>query len=317
MSFERAFLLSSSAGVFGVAIAALGLLGCPTHSSVKVDSGWVRVAPGSFQMGSPSGEAIYRDETSHRVRLTRAFLMKRTEVTQGEYKSLMGDNPSVWQSCGDDCPVERVSWFDAVRYVNALSRKEGLRVCYRLDGESVTFEGMGCPGYRLPTEAEWEYAARASTTTVVYTGALHILGRRNGPELDPIAWYGGNSGASYAGAYDCGHWIEMQHSASTCGTHPVKGKQPNAWGLHDMLGNVNEWCHDWYGAYAAGPGQDPTGPSDAELEAAEYEPRGPQRVIRGGAWSDYVVDVRVPNRAKWGPSISLGDVGFRPVRSIP
>ncbi len=187
--------------------------------------GFVRIPPGSFQMGSPASEqGRYKDEgPQHRVTITRAFLMQATEVTQGQYRALMGKNPSHFTSCGDNCPVEKVSWHEAVAYCNALSRKEGLEECY--DGDRL--RGLDCKGYRLPTEAEWEYAARAGST-----------GARYG-DLDSVAWYKGNSGKS---------------------THTVGKKRPNAWGLYDMLGNVLEWCHDWKGDYSSSSATDPTGP---------------------------------------------------------
>ena len=191
--------------------------------------GWVRIAPGTFEMGSPSGEAgRYDDETRHTVRITRAFLLKATEVTQAEYQALMGSNPSGHTSCGGSCPVEKVSWFDAVKYANALSRKERLSECYVINGESVTFSGLGCRGYRLPTEAEWEYAARAGTSSALYG------------EVDKVAWYDRNSGST---------------------PHPVAKKAANAWGLYDMLGNVWEWTQDWYASYPSGSSVDPIGPN--------------------------------------------------------
>lgn len=185
--------------------------------------GYVFVGPGNFTMGSPPGESIRdNDEVSHMVTLTRGFWLKSTEVTQIEWISVMGTSPSHFNSCGDTCPVEEVSWDDATAYCDALSKKEGLTACY----EAGTFKGVDCEGYRLPTEAEWEYAARAGAT-----------GARYG-DLDAIAWYDDNSGTT---------------------THPVGQKQPNAWGLSDMLGNVWEWCQDWYGDYS-GDATDPVGP---------------------------------------------------------
>ena len=190
----------------GDVIAAAGSGGgCPV--------GYVRIAPGTFTMGSPSSEqGRDDDETQHRVTITRAFCIKATEVTQGEWQAVMGSNPSHFTDCGANCPVEQVSWEDAVRFANALSKREGVPECYR----GSDFVGVTCTGYRLPTEAEWEYAARAGTTTASYA------------DLGSVAQFEQNSGRS---------------------THPVGQKSPNAWGLYDMLGNVWEWTGDWYGNY--------------------------------------------------------------------
>ncbi len=188
-------------------------------------SGFVEIPAGVFMMGSPSSEeGRYDDETQREVRITRPFWLKTTEVTQGEWESVMGSNPSHFSSCGKNCPVENVSWFDAIGYMNKLSEREGLERCYESDGR---FKGLRCTGYRLPTEAEWEYAARAGTT-----------GARYG-SLDSVGWYSGNSGGR---------------------TQAVGQKTPNAWGLYDMLGNVYEWVQDWYGAYPSGAVVDPLGP---------------------------------------------------------
>jgi len=213
-SFE-AIIEKAVADVFG---------GAPAPSPAPaVPNGYMLIQPGSFMMGSPSSESGRdNDEKQHRVTITRPFFLKATEVTQGEWNAVMGSNPSKFSSCGDDCPVEKVSWYDAVDYVNALSRKEGLEQCYHFG----RFKGLSCKGYRLPTEAEWEYAARAGSTEARYG------------DLNSIAWYNNNSGRK---------------------THPVGEKKPNAWGLFDMIGNVWEWTNDWQGDYPDGALSDPVG----------------------------------------------------------
>ncbi len=235
---------------------------------------FVYIAPGTFTMGSPSSEeGRDSDETQHTVTLTRGFYLQTTEVTQGEWQRLMGNNPSNFSSCGSTCPVEQVSWLDAVGYANARSRSEGLSECYDSSG-NVRGGGSiyACTGYRLPTESEWEYAARAGTTGARYGG------------LDQVAWYDGNSGNR---------------------THPVGQLQANAWGLHDMLGNVWEWTHDWYGDYP-GSVTDPVGPSS-----------GSDRVVRGGGCFNFARVVRAASRFNVAPADRNFDLGLRLARSAP
>jgi formylglycine-generating enzyme required for sulfatase activity len=236
-------------------------------------SGFVYIAPGTFMMGSPSSEeGRGDDETQHSVTLTGGFYLQTTEVTQGEWQRVMGRNPSYFQGCGSDCPVEQVSWLDAVGYANALSRADGLSECYDSSG-NVRDGGSiyNCTGYRLPTEAEWEYAARAGTT-----------GSRYGT-LDQVAWYIGNS----------------RHTMRRVGE-----LQANAWGLHDMLGNVWELTHDRYGAYG-GTATDPEGVTN-----------GRSRVLRGGSRSADAVNARAAYRDTLDPDYRRGNhVGFRLARS--
>ena len=176
---------------------------------------FVWIPPGEFEMGSPEGEAGRgRDERQHEVRISQGFWLGKYEVKQREWEAVMGANPSHFKSCMR-CPVESVSWEDVQEFISKLNKKES---------------GKGHK-YRLPTEAEWEYAARAETT-----------GARYG-ELDEIAWYRHNSGGK---------------------THPVGDKQANKWGLHDMLGNVWEWTADRYGDYPSGSVTDPKGSEKRE-----------------------------------------------------
>ena len=204
---------------------------------VRVPGEWVLIKAGSFTMGSPSSEPD-RDngEMQHLVTLTQDFLIQTNEVTQRQFLEVMGYNPSGFTSCGLDCPVERVSWHESAAYSNRLSERAGLGRCYSCNGSGrvVTCEPSGsyrspyeCPGYRLPTEAEWEYSAKAGTAGTIYG------------DLSAIAWFADNSGGT---------------------THRVGQKRPNAWGLYDMVGNVWEWCHDWDGRSPSGAVTDPTGP---------------------------------------------------------
>ena len=176
---------------------------------------FVGVPAGTFVMGSPEGEEdrIDREGPQREVTLSRGFWMGKYEVTQGEWEAVMGANPSRFTDCGPRCPVERVSWEDIQGFIARLNEREAAA------GSAAR--------YRLPTEAEWEYAARSGT-----------VGARYG-ELDAIAWYRDNSDSK---------------------THPVGEKAATAWGLHDMLGNVWEWVSDWYGYYPSGAVTDPTGP---------------------------------------------------------
>ena len=285
----------------------------------RVPKGFVLVPAGRFTMGSPGNEPGREDdECRHEVVITLPFLLQSSEVTQGQWKRLMGTNPSHFSSCGERCPVEQVNWWEALAYCNAASRAERLQECYELQGcdgkkpgedmecKEARFVGLGCAGYRLPTEAEWEYAARAGTRAALYTGRLTIRGAHDGPELDPIAWYSGNSGVEYSGGHDCSGWEKKRRPSDRCGTHPVGRKQRNRWGLHDMLGNVWEWCWDWYGDYPAGRESAPLGAQT-----------GSSRVSRGGSWYNFARYARSANRYMVGPGYRSLFLGFRPARSIP
>ena len=197
----------------------------------------VLIPAGQFVMGDK--DEI--DAPPHEVAVS-AFLMDKNLVTQEAFQKVMGANPSRWK--GDKNPVEQLRWSDAVKYCNKRSDREGLRSCYDLKTLQCDFEANG---YRLPTEAEWEYACRAGTTTAYFFG--------NSPaKLGDYAWFDKNSG---------GH------------PRPVGQKQPNPWGLYDMVGNVWEWCNDFYQVdyYQTAPRENPRGPK-----------QGQNKVLRGGAW---------------------------------
>ena len=266
--------------------------------SEPAPDGFVLIQSDTFEMGSSAEPGRDGDETEHAVTLTRDFFLQRYEVTQVQWQDLMGTNPSHFANCGDDCPVEMVSWYDALRYANTVSRSEGLDECYvltecwgqageDLECDSVNFNGLDCEGYRLPTEAEWEYAARAGTTTPFYSGSSTERVCDLDPNLDEIGWYCGNSNDT---------------------THPVGRKTPNDWGLYDMAGNVGEWCSDWFAFeyYASSPSHDPLGPES-----------GRERVRRGGSWGSGVRMARSADRSHGHPSDRHAYLGFRLARTAP
>jgi formylglycine-generating enzyme required for sulfatase activity len=221
---------------------------------------FVEIPAGSFMMGSPSDEkGSDKDEKQHRVNLTRAFYMQTTEVTQAQWKKVMGSNPSHFNKCGDNCPVDSVSWNDCQDFIRRLNQKE------RTDK------------YRLPTEAEWEYAARAGST------ARYCFGDDKN-RLGQYAWYNESAGGK---------------------THTVASKNPNAWGLYDMHGNVWEWCEDWYGNYPSYSITNPRGPLS-----------GSCRVSRGGCLADQPENCHTADRDLKNPNFKNNSLGFRLAMNI-
>ena len=257
----------------------------------------VVIAPGEFEMGSPSSEpGRWDDETLHMVVLANPLLVQPKGVTQDEFVEVMGYNPAHFK--GGDRPVEQVSWFEVVAFCNRLSTRAGLEQAYVLSEErgkpgddeywaDVEWRGLDSPGWRLPTEAEWEHFCRAGTKTATYQGDLEsgkLKWEQPNTVLDHIGWFGGNS------------WDT---------THDVGLKAQNSWGVFDTLGNVWEWVWDWYGEYPAGVVPDPCGSR-----------RGPGRVIRGGCFSNYARSCRAATRSWAVAGHHYPDTGFRIVRSL-
>lgn len=267
--------------------------------------GWSVIPAGTFTQGSPTNETgRFPDEGPQReVTITRTFYLQQTAVTQAQWEGVMGNNPSNFQSgSNEDRPVENVSWWDAIAYMNALSAQEGFKECYVVSGcdgtpggggylcESIIFVGLDCEGYRLPTEAEWEYAARAGTTEMTYGGDHH--GRRTcDPSLvlSSVAWWCGTAGST---------------------THPVGQKDPNPWGLYDMIGNVWEWASDSYEniAYETGSIDDPISLSSGS--SADLLP-----VFRGCSWGTQAQFCRAAIRNGDDPDFRSNQLGFRAART--
>jgi formylglycine-generating enzyme required for sulfatase activity len=215
---------------------------------------FVSIPTGTFMMGSSDSdtEAFDHEKPAHRVTISPPFYLGKYPVTQAQWEVVMGMNHSWFK--GADRPVENVSWNDVQAFMRKLNEREGV------------------DHYRLPTEAQWEYACRAGSNTRYHFGD-------DAARLGEYAWYNDNSGGQ---------------------THPVGQKQPNAWGLYDMHGNVWEWVRDWYGSYTANPVTDPIGPTS-----------GVDRVFRGGSWGNDAQGVRAASRYANDPGIGFRRIGFR------
>jgi formylglycine-generating enzyme required for sulfatase activity len=280
----------SDAGVLAELLEALPRPTPPEYLTTRV--GLIklkRIPAGAFLMGSPEddGEADDDEKPQHRVEIRKPFYLGVYEINQAQYQAVTGENPSWFSPNGGgkdkiagrstgEHPVENVSWLDAVKFCNKLSEMEGLKPFYEIHGEKVQVSDWTGPGYRLPKEAEWEYACRANAPTP----QRYTFGDNPG-SLGKFAWYSENSGSA---------------------THPVGEKDPNGFGLFDMHGNVWEWCWDSYSAsyYKGSTPDDPSGPTEATV-----------RVIRGGGWRRDPRGCRSAIRSGRAPAYLGNSLGFR------
>jgi formylglycine-generating enzyme required for sulfatase activity len=255
--------------------AFIDLSPAPGVERPNVSKNMVLVEGGTFTMGSPNAEQERSDNEGQHPVTVSSFRMAKYDVTQDLYQSVMGSNPSRFTGDGNR-PVEEVSWYDAVAFCNKLSRRDGLQTVYSINGTNVTAD-WSANGYRLPTEAEWEYAARGGQQGA---SEYHVYAGSN--DIYRVGWYKNNSGGT---------------------THPVGQMTPNALGLYDMSGNVDQWCWDLWGTNAGGGQNDPRGASS-----------GDSRVRRGGNYAWGAQESRVAFRDGNTPATRYGTQGFRLVR---
>jgi formylglycine-generating enzyme required for sulfatase activity len=259
-------------------------------AQTSVPANMVRVEGGAFQMGTASGGN--RDERPVHTVTVKSFYMGKYEITQREWQEVMGttvrqqrdmrDRSSYLFGEGDNYPMYYVNWYEAVEFCNKLSLKEGLTPAYSGSGDNITCD-WNTNGYRLPTEAEWEFAAKGGikdSSSTKYSGSNSV---------GAVAWYKGNN----------------KNSA-----HPVGTKAPNSLGIYDMSGNVDEWCWDWYEYYSNGSQTDPRGPTDPR-----GTPSSVGRITRGGGWANSAADVRSAYRGALPPDSRFPFYGFRLVRN--
>lgn len=261
-------------------------------NNAELTNNLILINGGTYLMGSPETEMQREtDEVQHEVKVSD-FYIGRYEVTQKEYEEVMGENPSNFE--GENLPVENVTWYEAIEYCNKLSEKEGLTPVYTIDGENVSWD-RSANGYRLPTEAEWEYAARAGTTSPFNT---------ENSISDEEANYYGHYPYGIEENYFTQENLETEPGQYRQTTVEVNSFSPNKWGFYNIHGNVAEWCFDYYGAYDLENTDNPSGPTTGTL-----------RVNRGGGWNDYAKHLRCAYRASATPDQKMSNIGFRVVRN--
>lgn len=234
---------------------------------------------------------VARTRSQHSVTVSD-FYISPYELTQADFQMVTDGNPSSFS--GENLPVENISWLDAISYCNARSELEGLTPAYTVDGQNVTWN-REANGYRLPTEAEWEYACRAGTTTPFNT--------ENSPSADEVNYYG-HYPYEIEGNYFSQGNLDTQPGQYRETTVDVGSFSPNAYGLYDMHGNVSEWVWDYYGSYSTEEQTDPTGPETGSL-----------RVYRGGGWNDFAKNMRSAYRATLEQDHGSFNIGIRLVRN--
>lgn len=262
------------------------------ETKVDVEDGFIRITGGTFKMGSPETESWRSaDETQHTVTVSD-FYMSPYEVTQAEYEAVMGSNPSNFTGSG--LPVENISWLEAVSFCNAYSEEKGLEPAYSINGENVSWN-RSADGYRLPTEAEWEYACRAGTTTPFYM--------ENSPSAEEANYYGHYPYGIEENYFSQGN-LTVKPGEYRQTTVEVGSFSPNPLGLYDMHGNVGEWTWDIYGAYSTEEQKDPVGADS-----------GTRRVYRGGGWNGFAKNMRCAYRAMMDQDKASFNIGLRLARN--
>ena len=270
----------------------LGSSEAATTDAASVEDGFILLPAGTFMMGSPESENWrIDDETQHEVTVS-SFYVDAYETTQAEWEALMGTNPSTFK--GERLPVENISWLDAILYANAKSTAEGLNPVYEIDNDAVTWD-RSLNGYRLPTEAEWEYACRAGITTP--------FNLERSLDADDANFYG-HYPYEIEENYFNDSVLEARPGQYRGTTVEVGSFEMSPWGLYDMHGNVNEWCWDWYGPYDVEDTDNPIGPDS-----------GTRHVYRGGGWNDFGKNMRSAYRAAGQSDLKSYNLGLRLVRN--